>query len=254
MADGLVVLTRPNGDNDSLSERLRADGHSVLIRPLLEIRPLPLEPAGRQCAMALDRFDAVIFVSRNAVRYGIAVLEQFWPQWPLSTDWYGVGKQTALELSRHGIDARYPESSGSEGLIRMVDWQQTKRVLIIRGRGGLALLQEYLEDQGVEVSYLEVYERAPRCWPELGDEITPGSVIVLASGEAVAALRGSIPAGSGKGMTNHSARLDGVTLIVPSGRVRSIAEEHQFERIVVANDAGDEGTLEALARMAGDHG
>ncbi len=234
-----VVLTRPDGSNEGLAARLRAEGYSVIIRPLLEIRPVPLSPLDRQCAMELDRFDRVILVSRNAVKFGVAALEQFWPQWPLSLTWYGVGRQTALALSHHGLDADFPESAGSEGLIRMVDWHEGDRVLIIRGRGGLPLLREYLEDHGVEVSYLEVYERIERRWPHLGDEMTCGGVVVLSSGEAVSALRQSIQGDSE----------NGAVLIVPSDRVRAIAEAHQFKHIVVANDAGDEGTLEALARM-----
>jgi uroporphyrinogen-III synthase len=233
-----VVLTRPDGDNEGLAVRLRAGGYSVLIRPLLEIRPVPLSPLGRKCAMELDRFDKVVLVSRNAVKYGVAALEQFWPQWPLSVAWYGVGRQTALALLHHGLDADFPESAGSEGLIRMVDWHEGDRVLIIRGRGGLPRLREYLEDHGIEVSYLEVYERIERRWPHLGDEICD-SVVVLSSGEAVSALRQSIQGGCG----------NGAVLVVPSDRVRAIAEAQEFKHIMVANDAGDEGTLEALARI-----
>ncbi len=64
--------------------------------PCCELLPLP-EPAAaqRQLVLELDQFRHVIFISGNAVRFGMAWIESCWPQLPAGPDWYAVGEATA---------------------------------------------------------------------------------------------------------------------------------------------------------------
>src|SRR5690606_36751018 len=82
--------------------------------PLLAVAPL--DPAAdadicqraRRLALDLDRYQRVIAVSVNAVHFGLEWLGQFWPQWPLGIDWYGIGPATAAAFEEHGLRARQP--------------------------------------------------------------------------------------------------------------------------------------------------
>ena len=56
------MITRPEPDASQLAERLQRLGHQTIIEPLLQIKYL-----NRQ--LALDNVQAIIFTSRNAVRW-----------------------------------------------------------------------------------------------------------------------------------------------------------------------------------------
>ena len=101
-----VLVTRPQGQGGSLGVGLEALGFTVYQQPLLELQALPdLLPAQRQCLVDLDLYQHVIFISGNAVRYGMSWIEDYWPQLPVGLNWYAIGKATAGLLRDYGIEA-----------------------------------------------------------------------------------------------------------------------------------------------------
>ncbi len=236
-----VLLTRPEGYNDVLAGQLRSSGYRVLTRPLLVIAALVPNAESRRHAMDLDRYDVVVFVSRNAVRFGVSQLQAYWPQWPTKLTWCAVGSRTAEDLQNLDITAVWPKTPGGEGLVGLVDWRDVKQVLIVRGRGGLETLRESLEDQGIGVDYLEVYERSPRIWPRMRDEIASVGVVVITSGEAIEPLCRSL----------DEAELAKLSFVVPTQRVQAIAARRGLQNVVVADDFSDRGLMATIAAIPG---
>ena len=71
-----VLITRPAGQADSLCSALQARGFDTHQQPFLELCPLPaLAPADRQQLYNLDQFGHIIFISGNAVRFGMEEIE-----------------------------------------------------------------------------------------------------------------------------------------------------------------------------------
>jgi uroporphyrinogen-III synthase len=217
-------------------------GIRTLERPMLKINSVPVNPAGKALVLDFDQFDAAIFVSKNAVTFGIPLLEQFWPQWPQVT-WLAVGQSTAKALEKFDIEAEYPGKPGSEGLLALdclQDVTQTK-ILIVRGGEGRKLLAEELLRRGAGVSYLEVYARVEVFYPvSLSADLFDSKVdiSVVTSAEGLSQLAHSL----------SSQELGKLQLVVPSGRIERIARDLGCSRVHLASGADDESLLQAVLK------
>jgi uroporphyrinogen-III synthase len=207
---------------------------------MLEIKSVPVNPTVKALLLDFDQFDAAIFVSKNAVTFGIPLLEQYWPQWPEVT-WLAVGQSTAKALEKFDINADFPVQPGSEGLLGLAclrDVMQTK-ILIVRGGEGRKLLAEELLRRGAEVSYLEVYARAEVVYAErLSLDLFERKVdvSVVTSAEGLSHLAHSL----------SRQELGKLQLVVPSGRIERIARDLGCTKVHLASGADDESLLQAI--------
>jgi len=235
-----VLLTRSEGQNESLARRLRSKGVTPLERSMLAIRAVASNGQRRQIAMDLDRYDHVIFVSRNAVDYGVQYLEAFWPQWPLNPRWYAVGESTAERLGSFDIASLVPDDPSTEGLLAMPGLQQVQdcKVLIVRGVGGRETLRDTLAARGADVDYLEVYERQAVQLPASEQQALIGrrpAIVVVDSGETAQAFAANV----------GDAR-EGFSLVVPSARIAGIATGLGFEDVHAATGPDEDAMLAAV--------
>lgn len=187
---GLHILnTRPTHQAAALTAVLRAAGANVTELPLIRIAPLEPPAEKKRLLFDLDSYDAVFFVSANAVRYGLDAVADIWPQWPHRLPAYAVGERTASLLRAAGLDVRVPVRADSEGLLAMSDLQhaQGKKFLLFRGAGGRELLPETLRARGAKLDVLELYRRelpgeAATQWQALP---TQPDVVALTSPDAL---------------------------------------------------------------------
>ena len=237
-----ILLTRPDGLNQALARALQLRQVSYQITPLIEITQLDVQADARLLIEDLDRNDIIIFVSRQAVRFGLPVLERYWPQWP-QLQWLSVGPGTAEELKQLGIASVFPDSPGSEGLLELAQLHQPegKQILIVSGHGGRALLGDTLSNQGALVQYLAVYERRKvghaGLWQRMReagiDTIVVSSVQILDSFSLACSVR-------------H--RQD-VQLIATSTRIGEQAIRQGYNKVHVADDASTDGLLKAIETL-----
>ena len=158
-----VMVTRPAQQAGPLMEQLQAAGASPWSFPLLEITPCTSTQLDRLITQ-LDQYDLAIFISPNAVRYGIEAVTQRRHAWPDTLHLATIGKGSAQELeTRLGRTADIVPSSGndSEALLKHSALQNIndKHILIFRGQHGRELLADTLRARGAQVDYAEVYER-----------------------------------------------------------------------------------------------
>jgi len=244
-----VLVTRPEGQADDLCERLRSAGFTVTREPLLALEPLAvLPPARRRLVEALDHFQHCIFISRNAVRFGLPLLSGYWPRWPAGLACYAVGDSTAAALREAGLSVHTPgQEMTSEGLLALPALQAVdgQRVLIVKGEGGRQALREALGSRGASVSELACYRRvAPAVdGAALAARLLRESVqlILISSGEALANLTALL-----KPRETH--KLADITLVVPSPRVAQEAVAAGWRPPVVAANAADDAMLAAAQR------
>ena len=238
-----ILLTRPPGENESLADMLCADALSPIVRPLIELVEKPLDPEMKRIALDLDRFDKIIFVSKSGVRFGLPILENYWPQWPISLEWFSVGSGTAEALKQYDVVASFPDLAGSEGLLALAGLQQVagEQVLIVRGAGGRKLLGQSLGVSGASVTYLETYRR--RLLQHDFSDLVAGSIVILTSGEILqnfASLAGD--------------RLPGYHAVVPSSRLEKIARTQVFQGVTNAGGASDEALYDAVMKVVNTSG
>jgi len=244
-----VLVTRPAGQGDSLCERLEAAGFTVTRQPLLALEPLDgLAPAQRRLVADLDRYQHCIFISRNAVRYGLELLFDYWPQWPVGVACYAVGDSTASALREAGLAVRTPGADmTSEGLLALPELVAVRgdRVLIVKGEGGRQALRETLGSRGAEVDELACYRRVAPALDGAGlrDRLAREAVrlILISSGEALANLTALL-------QPRETHKLADITLVVPSARVAEEAVAAGWQQPVVAANAADDAMLAAAQR------
>jgi uroporphyrinogen-III synthase len=209
---------------------------------------LPLdEPdaSGRQCLLHLDGYSHVIFISANAVRFGLDWIDSYWPQLPTGLHWYAIGERTASMLSTRGLEPLTPgDEMTSEGLLAVPALQEVRgqRVLIVRGVGGRETLRETLEARGAHVDGLACYRRQPV--PLQGGvlnallEDEQVALVLLSSGEGLAHLTALLPHG-------ETTKLQELAVVVPSQRVAESARSLGWQHVLVAGNATDDAMVEA---------
>lgn len=157
-----VLVTRANTQAKPLCQMIEKSGGKALHYPMLALQATPSDPSIAHANEHLSHYDKLIFISANAVDFGLAVLDQQAlnaSQAQLAC----VGQQTANALAQQGYDnILHPvQDFSSEGLLRLSAFQdvKTQRILIVRGKGGKEQLKQVLEQRGAEVDYLECYQR-----------------------------------------------------------------------------------------------
>ncbi|WP_101758477.1 uroporphyrinogen-III synthase [Oceanicoccus sp. KOV_DT_Chl] len=103
-----ILVTRPQGQAEKLLAGINAVGGHGIHYPVLEINALDtVEDAAsyqrcKQLIMNLDQYQHIIFISTNAVSFGMDWINQYWPQLPVAIQWYGIGSSTVAGLLAAG--------------------------------------------------------------------------------------------------------------------------------------------------------
>ncbi len=242
-----LLLTRSAEESAALASELAASGVFSSRLPLLAIEPLALIDSQRDLIANLNRYCAVIVVSKPAARLGLELVSHYWPHPPVQK-WFSVGAATAQILADYGLDVSYPLSADdSEALLALPAFKQAvacnePRVLIMRGEGGREMLADRLRSLGAQVDYLELYRRDLPLYPP---QTLPQRV-------KVERLNGLVVS-SGQGF-EHLHQLAGdawpqlgcMTLFVPSPRVAQIARSAGAKNVVDCRGASAAALLAAL--------
>jgi uroporphyrinogen-III synthase len=164
-----VLVTRPAEQASELARMIAAEGGQAILLPALTIEPVTDLGAVRAAIGAIADFDLVVFVSRNAVTHGLALLGAGSGARPQIA---AIGPSTAAALERAGrrVSIRPVAGFTSEALLAEPALRQVRgrRVLIVRGRGGRELLADTLSERGAQVVYAEVYERRANAAADTG--------------------------------------------------------------------------------------
>lgn len=162
-----VLVTRPQGQQQTLLDGLRQIDVEVSYSPSLSIAATALTATDRGCLANIDQYHAVVFISRNAAEFALAHLDAMWPQWPVGVHWLAVGEATAATLSDAGLQPEHPpEGFNSEALLAMPVLQTLtdKKILLLRGDGGREVLAPTLRQRAEQLDEVVLYRRA--CSPD----------------------------------------------------------------------------------------
>lgn len=214
----VLVVTRPQPDATAWVQQLHSAGVNACALPLLVIGPSHSTAALASVQAALQnlkQYDALMFVSANAVRYFVESLRKHALPLPAHAQYWSPGPGTSQALIAAGIPSPCviqpaPDAAqfDSEAL-----WQQAlphlskiQNVLIVRGGDGShstgqgrQWLTEQLRARQIGVDFAPVYERqAPAITPRLLSEIealrAQHAIWLFSSSECVQNLRLSAPA------------------------------------------------------------
>jgi uroporphyrinogen-III synthase len=241
-----ILVTRPAAQATDLAGKIVALGGEPIVFPLLEIAPAD-DPVPLAGAIArLDEYAIVVFISPNAVEYGLPpILAR--RGWPAGATAAAIGQSTAALLARYGIPRIVvpTERFDSESLLELDRFAATRvagsRVLILRGNGGREVLADTLTARGAEVDCVTCYRRSS---PADGKQI-----MSLLRNNGLDALTVS----SSEGLRNLAALLDtdayerlrALPVFVPHHRIADTAAALGLQRVILTAPA-DAGIIEGL--------
>ena len=249
-----ILVTRPAHQSDAIQQHLTELGAQCTPLPLLEIQPVAASDDRytliKHQIMNLDLYRVVICISPNAARLAIDWIDEYWPQIPVGIEWFAIGKTTQSILASAGIEATCaPKGFDSEAMLDMPDLDQLDgaKILILRGQGGRATLEEGLSQRGALVEYANLYDRV--C-PDYDDSIiesriyqSPPDSILITSGEA---LSNFVTVAKGSKNQFSINPLLHCMLVVPSKRIADLAKQQGFTKIIVAQGPDDLAMADAL--------
>jgi len=158
-----VLVTRPKWQAGRLAADLSAIGGKVIRAPMIDIRPID-DIDLSLIYRALEKSELVIFLSVNAVQYGLVNFPEL-IQCLKEKKLFAIGSSTARSLGR--LDLKpicYPENDNtSEGLLGLAEMNarliRSKGVVVFRGVGGRRKLDIVLDRRGASVINIECYRR-----------------------------------------------------------------------------------------------
>jgi uroporphyrinogen-III synthase len=212
-----VLITRPASDAPAWVDALRAAGHDAVACPLIEIAPHPDTRAVDHAWTQWPQWQAVMFVSAQAVRFFFARQPQGIQLTGERTRCWATGPGTRQALLQAGVPAELidspPPDAGqfdSEALWQIVRAQvgPGQSVLIVRGTDqaasashagvGRDWLTQQLQAASVTVAWAVSYQRQAPVWTaaqrvEVVQAAADGSVWCFSSSQAVSHLRDALP-------------------------------------------------------------
>ncbi len=239
-----IVVTRPREQAAPLARRIEQAGGKPVLFPLLEISPPADEQSLRDAVARLAGFDLAIFISPNAVRYGMHAIQAAGPL-PAQLKIATVGQGSARVLREMGVGSVIApqDKFDSEALLALPELQDVAgwRVAIFRGDGGRELLGDTLRARGATVEYVECYRRSRPQLDVAGLDRTADAITVTSS-EALGYLWEMLDDAARRHFSN-------ITLFVPHARIAEAARQLGWREVVLAA-GGDDGLLSGLIAWA----
>ncbi len=239
-----VLVTRPEHQADELSTAIEVAGGEAIRFPVINIEPYDSVDVNR-CVATLPAADITIFISTNAVIYGMPYANGD------NTVIAAIGPATrsAIESADRQVDIFPAQGFDSEHLLAEAGLQDVagKNVRIIRGDDGRELLADTLRERGATVDYLAVYRRLARVYSSnlltgLEHRWRDGQVncVVAMSVDSLDKLLEILPAGCRELLAE-------TPLVTPSARVLQTASDRIPEsKVELAESPNTDDMVRAL--------
>jgi len=237
----MILITRPVSQTKNLESLLDKNNFDYALFPAFKIIQI-------QTKAPSYKYDIIIFISANAVRYAE---EHYGELFSNSPKVFAVGPVTANQLFQKNIavDCFPDKNASSHALLKMKECSDLleKKILIVRGKGGSETLKNYLSVSN-QVDYLEVYERIPSEMTKVHSESLmsfmshPSGISMATSNESLLNIIRLVSSVS----RNHLEVLKSRRIIVFSDRIKSTAEKLGFKKIEVTQNPSDEDFVDIL--------
>ncbi len=260
-----VIITRPEKQALIWAKKLSWCDIDSKIMPLLEIKSFQdsaeMESIVRPIKnyiLNLDQYQKIIFVSQNAVEYGMEWIETYWPQIPVGVDFFAVGETTANLLREYGVSVQdlaetTQGNMTSEDLLSAPGLQEVDgdKILIVRGVGGRGHLAEELRKRGAFVEYCEVYQREIPAQAKTQlltwlRELSGSALIAFHSGETLDTFQALMSQIADEMKLDLQKFYEKLSVVIPSARLEKKSMAVGFAHCILAANATDEAMTQAV--------
>ena len=240
-----IAVTRPRDQAALLVRRIEQEGGVPLLFPLLDITAVQNTRVLHEQISRLAQFDLAIFISPNAVRYGMGEIRSAGAL-PKNPKIATIGQGSAKALRELGVaNVMVPvERFDSEGLLALPELQKVAgwKVIIFRGDGGRELLGDTLKSRGATVEYAACYHRS-KSQQDIATLLDAApDILTITSSEALDHLWKILD-------DTQRNRACNIPLFVPHERIAKLAQQLGWQQVQLTG-AGDDGLLSALMAWA----
>jgi uroporphyrinogen-III synthase len=240
-----IVVTRPRDQAAQLVTSIQALGGVCTLFPLLEITPLADDSALQSLISRLHEFHLAIFISPNAVRFGMEAIKKAGGV-PGALQVATVGLSSAKALLDYGVrKVISPQQRfDSESLLELPELQEVrdKNIVIFRGDSGRELLGDTLKLRGAQVEYVTCYLRSKPQHNVSNLLAAKPHALTVSSSEALNYLLEMLsPA--------DREQLSALPLFVSHPRIAMAAQQQGWQKIITAA-GGDDGLVKSLLAWA----
>ncbi|NOQ79654.1 MAG: uroporphyrinogen-III synthase [Gammaproteobacteria bacterium] len=265
LADTRILVTRPAHQAQLLCDMLKAHGGQAIRFPVIKIEAIALSKKLINTIADINKIDFAIFISANAVEYGIAQLLAH-GKIPDTLKLVTIGKASAQKMKQ--VLGRMPDiyptqQYNSEALLALDSLQHeqvnNKTVIIFRGCGGRELLATSLLQRGARVTYAEVYQRVKPEPEASGLKIIWGAskrpdIVTVTSNEGLHNLVSMLKGVLSDDKTEKHSYLEYLwqtPLVVVTDKMRKEARTLGFKNaIIVAARASNDALLDSVLEWA----
>ena len=237
----LLLITKNQQDGELLKQKLEDIPLSIASSPLMEIKPISYQ-------LPSQRYDYYIFISKNSIRCSLKFIHTHHHNLE-QAEILCIGRSTEQYLKKlTKLNAFSPEIPKSEHLLSSdaLSRPLNKKILIIRGKGGLNLLKKQLTLKGARVDYLEVYERIknPKIFPQILNLLKSYKplIIILSSIFETEQFMQILSSISDPPM---------ISVIFPSERIAHTANLSYFQNIFIINPTNTDKIKEMISFTLG---
>jgi len=159
-----ALITRNQDESIEFATAL-GDNVDILHYPVYEIKPVNESVPMTRALSHLDRYDWIIFTSKNSVRIFEEILHKYNVKLSSSTKFAAVGRKTAAYLEYCGYTVSFiPEREDASGLVQELPVHIEKKaalILLPQGEEAPDLLEKGLSSIGHEVERITIYKTVP---------------------------------------------------------------------------------------------
>ncbi len=240
-----VLVTRPRTQATELVSAIENAGGTAFCFPVIQVAALDENVVSTNAA-ELAKPDIAVFVSRNAVEYGV----KYTGGGKIAV----IGPATAAAIKSAGriVDIQPATGFDSEHLLAEPALLNVKgqHVRIIRGDTGRELLADELTARGALVDYLSVYERrlpdvSAQTLADVESRWRQGdiTVVTVMSVQSLQNLAELLPAWC-------ESQLESTPLVTPAGRVlKEVLDRYPASRTILASGPQASEMVEAIIAL-----
>ncbi|WP_372769677.1 uroporphyrinogen-III C-methyltransferase [Pseudoalteromonas sp.] len=233
-----ILLTRPEEKSQQLAQHLAGKAIKSTIQPLLALKAITVS---EQQLDMLDDADIVLFVSQDAARFLYALK----PELSKNISCLAVGKSTAEVVTElFEKQCASPIVETSEGLLAMPELNNvaSKRIVLVKGKGGRNKLAKELKAREAIFQPLAVYQRLanPDLTTTLAEEWQNNGVdsVVLTSNTSIDSFLAIV--------TDKTWLVTLNVFLVSERCVSYFQEKAQAKRIINCQGADNDSILRAI--------
>jgi len=232
----MIVNTRPTEISDKTNNLLNELKCDFIHVPFTKIRELEPPASAKILLDKLSNYDALIFTSQSAVKYGVKYFQEKYANVnhiPIIS----IGLATQKCLNELGISSVVPQTYNSEGISKLIAKKDYRKCIVFCGDKAPQLLSITNADIDVFPCY-ESQDKKNIDFAKIKE--LDESIILIYTNQSLEILVKNVKA----------CEMEKIILICASERIRKLASNYSFKDCVLAKSPLDKDILNAASKMS----